>query len=103
MASTHASPRFRLHSVLHTGDVDRAATFYESLLGWTALPVESGEGRFRFLQGHGDTVAAIHRSPALNKWVPHVSVDDCEATTAAAVALGAAPVTADAVAGVAEL
>jgi uncharacterized protein len=90
-------------SVLHTGDVDRAATFYESLLGWTVLPVQSGDGRFRFLQWHGDTVAAIHGSPTLNEWVPHVSVDDGEVTTASAVALGGEVVSRDAVAEVVRL
>jgi uncharacterized protein len=88
-------------AVLHTGDVEAAAMFYGTLIGWSAIQVAGGDVRHRLLQWRGETVAAIHHSASLNEWIPHVWVDNIETTVASAVRLGAASVSTDAVAGVA--
>ena len=72
--------------MLRTTDPPRAAAFYGSLLGWTAVPATSDH---TFLQVEGKTVASMQRiSSGTAAWVPHVAVDDLEQTIAAAIALG---------------
>src|SRR4051812_17061961 len=76
-------------AVLRTTDVDRAAAFYEALLPFTAEHVPGTDGTVRRLRFEGRTVAFIQQTPASNEWLPFVSVDDADATTATAVSLGA--------------
>src|ERR1700730_151093 len=76
-------------AVLRTRDVERAAAFYSALLGWTTQEV-SGTSGHRLLQFRGKTVARLHQiAEGSDLWVPHVSVEGVERTTAVALALGA--------------
>jgi predicted enzyme related to lactoylglutathione lyase len=74
-------------SVLRTSDPDRAARFYNSLLGWTTARATEDH---TFLQFSGKTVASIQRSTtAHNVWLPHVCVEELERTIEAATTRGA--------------
>jgi predicted enzyme related to lactoylglutathione lyase len=88
-------------SVLRTTDPQRAAKFYMSLLGWTA---QSAAVDHTFLQNQGKTVASIHQTPAFPQaWIPHVLVEDVEATAQTVTALGGTVLDATRVPGVARL
>jgi uncharacterized protein len=76
--------------VLRTQNLDRAASFYNSLVGWNTQGVP-GTSRHRLLQFGGKTVANLHQIAAgSDLWVPHVSVEKIELPIATAVGLGAA-------------
>ena len=76
-------------SVLRTRDIERAAAFYSALVGWTAPEVPGGSGH-RLLQSGGKTIGSLHQvADGSDLWVPYVSVDSVERTTAEALALGA--------------
>jgi len=74
-------------AVLHTRDMERAAAFYNALIGWTTQEVPGTSGH-RLLQFGGKTVASLHQS-AGDGWIPHVSVESVARTTADALKLGA--------------
>jgi uncharacterized protein len=90
-------------SVLYTPDVERSAAFYASLIGWTSITVAYGDGRHRLVQWQGKTVASIQQATDRREWIPHVLVDDIEAMTGKAVALGARIERTDRPAGIARL
>src|SRR5262245_33741740 len=76
-------------AVLRTKDVQRAAALYAALVGWTTQE-PAGARNHRLVQSRGKTVASFHRiSEGEDIWVPHVSVENLERTTAEALALGA--------------
>jgi predicted enzyme related to lactoylglutathione lyase len=86
--TTHTPGSF-CTAVLRTQELERAATFYNALAGWTTLEV-AGAPDHLLLQFAGKTVASIHRSALGNNiWIPHVSVESVERTSENAVALGA--------------
>jgi uncharacterized protein len=100
--TTHTPGSF-CTAVLRTRDVERAAAFYSTLVGWTTHQVPGAPGH-RLLQFGGKTVASLHQiAEGSELWVPHVSVDSVERTTADALALGAALVETADVPGVARL
>ena len=69
--------------------MERAAAFYGALVGWTTQDVPGTPGH-RLLQLGGRTVASLHQVVERSDlWVPHVSVESVERTTADALALGA--------------
>ncbi|MBI2189669.1 MAG: VOC family protein [Acidobacteria bacterium] len=75
--------------MLWTRDVDRAAAFYEQLVGWTTQEVVGTPGH-RLLQFGSKTVGNLQQiARGRDMWVPHVSVSSVERTTADALILGA--------------
>jgi predicted enzyme related to lactoylglutathione lyase len=75
--------------VLRTRDPHRAVTFYGALVGWTAQEVPGIAGH-RLLEFEGKTVASVQPVADGNDlWVPHISVESAERTTADALSLGA--------------
>jgi predicted enzyme related to lactoylglutathione lyase len=90
-------------TVLRTKDPDRAAAFYGALVGWTTQDVPGAPGHW-LVQSAGKTVASLHLIvTGSDQWVPHVSVDSLERSTADAVAHGATVVDTSDVPGVARL
>jgi uncharacterized protein len=90
-------------AVLRTRDLERAAAFYHALVGWTTHDASGGRGH-QLLRFGEKTVASLHRiADGDDVWVPHVSVESVERTTADAVRLGATVVDTADVAGVARL
>jgi uncharacterized protein len=76
-------------SVLRTRDLERATAFYSALVGWTAQDVPGACGH-RLLQFGGKTVGSLHQvADGSDLWVPYISVDSVERTTADALSLGA--------------
>src|SRR5688572_28714191 len=87
METTTHSPGSFCTSVLRARDLDRAAAFYGSLMGWTTQPTSDDH---RFFQWQGKTVASLlHVSGKQSDWVPHVSVENIQQATAEATKLGA--------------
>jgi predicted enzyme related to lactoylglutathione lyase len=69
--------------------MERAAAFYRSLVGWTTEQVSVTPGHCLLHYG-GKTVASLHHIvDGRDIWIPHVSVQSIERTTADALALGA--------------
>ena len=76
-------------AVLRTRDLERAVAFYGALVGWTAQKV-SGSTSHRLLQFGGKTVGSLQEiADGSDLWVPSVSVERVERTTADALSLGA--------------
>ncbi|MEH1128011.1 VOC family protein [Micromonospora sp. CPCC 206061] len=71
-------------------DADRAREFYTSLFGWSA---GDGAGGYSTWFSDGGQpwagVAPAERAVPAGRWVPYVVVDDLDAATKRAVALGA--------------
>src|SRR5262245_42966617 len=81
------SPGSFCTSILRTLDIERAAAFYGSLMGWNT---ERTSHRHRFFQWKGKTVASVQQiAIGKSNWVPQVSVENIELTTTQATALGA--------------
>lgn len=78
---------------LWTFDDEKALSFYGTLLGYTSEPMEAGgPGRYHLLRKEGVPRGGVMRSPDPKipaMWLPYVSVADCDASAAKAVALGA--------------
>jgi len=90
-------------AVLRTRSSERALAFYGAIAGWTAQEVPGTPGH-RLLQFGAKTVASLHQiAEGRDLWVPHVSVDSIERTTADAISLGATLVDSADVAGLARL
>lgn len=89
-------------TVLHTRDIERAVTFYTALLGWSVTTIDGDSSHRQFRSG-GRIVAGVQQSPSLDAWIPHISVDDIEATAEAASALGATVIERVDVSGLARL
>ncbi|MGN6754614.1 MAG: VOC family protein [Intrasporangium sp.] len=75
-------------------DVERAATFYEEVLGWRAPAPTSNEAGYRVAKRNGRVVAGIGRKPVEDvgmtpTWTIYLAVDDPGAATDRAEAAGA--------------
>ena len=80
---------------LATSDAAGATRFYTKLLGWTAeeMPVDDGMA-YTLLALRGKPVAALYpRHDVAPHWLAYVSVEDVDASTARAKALGGRVVT----------
>jgi predicted enzyme related to lactoylglutathione lyase len=100
--TTHTPGSF-CTAVLHTADLERAAAFYNTLVGWTIRQASDAPGH-RLVDFGGRTVASLHQvAEGSDVWVPHVSVESVERTTADALGLGAALVDTADVPGLARL
>src|ERR671915_393535 len=90
-------------AVLRTRSPERAAAFYGTLVGWTAEEVPGTSGH-RLLRFGGKTVASLqHIADGHDIWIPCVSVENVERTTAEAISLGAAVVDTADIPGLARL
>ena len=79
-----------------TTDVDRAATFYSSLFGWTSEVMQTpGFPYTTFKNGGTDVANMLQITPQMGTlrphWVTYFTVTDAEATVLEAVKLGATP------------
>jgi len=79
-----------VHLELHTADEGAAGGFYSTLLGWRPERVQAGCGSYVALDigrrlGGGIVECGAERA----SWLPYVVVQDVDATTDRAVALGA--------------
>ncbi|MBM4367383.1 MAG: VOC family protein [Deltaproteobacteria bacterium] len=81
---------------LSTTDTAAAASFYSTLLGWTAAPHRVGDESYTMWQqgetGFGGLMKLPPQAAAMGApphWMGYVWVDDAEAAVARAVALGA--------------
>ena len=86
--TTHTPGSF-CTAVLRTRNLERSAAFYSALVGWTAQELPGTPGH-RLLKFGGKTVASLQQiAEEGDLWVPHVSVESVERTTADALTLGA--------------
>ena len=94
-----ASPRQRMngpgisevvHVELHTGDLPHARSFYQQLLGWGPVPIQTACGAYLALDV-GDAVGGgIVQCPTPHPlWLPYVNVERIGDVTERARALGA--------------
>jgi predicted enzyme related to lactoylglutathione lyase len=79
-----------VHLELHTRDERRACAFYSALLDWRPERIHAGAGSYLALAtgcdiGGGIVECGTERAA----WLPYVAVDDVDAMTRRAVALGA--------------
>src|SRR5262245_57252534 len=90
-------------AVLRTRNLDRAAAFYASLIGWSFEPTASSPSH-RLVRFGDKTVASLHMvADGADRWVPCVSVEDIDRTTEDARRLGAALVDAVDISGLARI
>jgi predicted enzyme related to lactoylglutathione lyase len=89
-------------TVLHTRDVNNAVAFYTALFDWSATDID-GDSTHRLFRFAGKIVAGVQQSPSLDEWVPHVSVDDVDATADQAITLGGTVIERVEVSGMARL
>jgi uncharacterized protein len=80
-----------VHLELHTGDLQRARSFYAELFGWREEHIDSGRGSYLALElgpglGGGIVECATERS----LWLPYVEVGEIGAATDRARESGAA-------------
>lgn len=74
---------------LHASDVHKARAFYAALLGWEYREV-LGVADYALIHSSGATFGAVAAAkPGASSWLAYVGVDDVEAATARARALGA--------------
>ena len=82
-----------VHVELHTQDLAKAKQFYSSLFGWNLQDVPMADGGNYTLIGVGDgTGGGMMTCPDPNAppgWMAYVGVDDIDASTQKARALGA--------------
>jgi predicted enzyme related to lactoylglutathione lyase len=74
-----------------TTDLDRAATFYSDLLGWTPVATTSGGVRVTTFQQDGEDVAGIRPCTAFGPephWATYFTVKDIDASVREAIRLG---------------
>jgi uncharacterized protein len=79
---------------LHTSDPEAARRFYGAVFGWSAVDAAGPSGAASLFQVDGQDVAGALRSDGSNRWVPYVSVDSVDRTTARALELRASLITA---------
>ena len=80
---------------LLTDDPEAATAFYVALLGFTVETIDLGAGaRYRVLCSDGRRVAGVikHPADAHPHWLPYLAVQDVDAATRQAIALGASQV-----------
>jgi predicted enzyme related to lactoylglutathione lyase len=81
-----------VHVELNTTDVAKAKAFYGKLLGWKLEDVPMGTETYTMIEVGDGTGGGIMKHPvpgAPSAWLAYVLVDDIEASTKAAKALGA--------------
>jgi predicted enzyme related to lactoylglutathione lyase len=94
-----ASPRQRMkgpgtsevvHVELHTGDLAHARSFYQQLLGWGPVPIQSPCGAYLALDLGHTVGGGIVQCPTPHPlWLPYVNVERIGDVTERARALGA--------------
>ncbi len=81
-----------VHVELNTNDTARAKTFYGKLFAWKFQDMEVPVGTYTMIDvgdGTGGGIMQQMIPGATSFWLPYVFVDDIEAATAQAKALGA--------------
>jgi predicted enzyme related to lactoylglutathione lyase len=79
-----------VHLELHTGDLSRASMFYAQLCGWRAQRIDTAVGSYHALGfGGGLGGGIVECGTRRPLWLPYVEVDQVEAATDRALALGA--------------
>jgi len=78
-----------VHLELHTGDVRRAADFYEQVCGWRAERVEAGDRSYWALELGALGGGAVECPTERSLWLPYVAVPDAFAATERARRQGA--------------
>jgi predicted enzyme related to lactoylglutathione lyase len=76
---------------LATSDPDAAKDFYTEVFGWTAQPVDMGDGSYTMFKRAGDIDvggASKVQEGAPSAWVPYIATDDIDATASRAKELG---------------
>ena len=79
-----------MHLELHTGDLPGARAFYAGLCGWRPAQIDLRNGSYLALDTGGAIGGGIVECGAGRPlWLPYVEVDEIEAATECARALGA--------------
>jgi predicted enzyme related to lactoylglutathione lyase len=79
-----------VHLELHTGDAQRARSFYADLCGWRSEQIVAGLGSYLALDmGAGPGGGMVECTTQHSLWLPYVQVDDVAAATQRALELGA--------------
>ena len=79
-----------VHLELHTADERAACAFYATLLSWRPERICAGAGSYLALDAGGGIGAGIVECGTDRAlWLPYVTVEDLDAATERAVALGA--------------
>jgi uncharacterized protein len=87
-AGATGTPRV-MHLELHTSDREAASVFYADLVGWRTEPIENRSGTYHaLLLGGGLDAGMVECGTARPGWLAYVEVDDIEAATELARALG---------------
>ena len=80
------------HIELHTDDVEKAKSFFGSLLSWNLQDMDMGDAAYTMIGvGEGGTGGGIMKKPhpsAPTAWIPYVLVDDIDAKAAKVQELG---------------
>ena len=80
-----------------TPDPEAAKRFYGTLFGWTLEDMDMGQGTYTVIKAGGAGIGGIMKRPpecapdASPHWGTYVTVEDVDATTRKAEALGARP------------
>jgi predicted enzyme related to lactoylglutathione lyase len=81
-----------VHVELNTTDLDRAKAFYGKLFDWTLEDTPMPGGTYTLIkvgEGTGGGMMSHPMPGAPSMWLPYVAVDDAQASTDKAKALGA--------------
>ena len=79
-----------VHLELHTGDERGASAFYATLLSWRPERIHAGAASYLALDlGGGIGAGIVECGTDRALWLPYVAVEDLDAVTDRAVALGA--------------
>jgi predicted enzyme related to lactoylglutathione lyase len=81
-----------VHVELHTTDIDQAKAFYQGLFNWTLQDIAMPHGTYTMINVGGGTGGGMmqHMMPgAPSAWLSYVLVEDIDAATKKAKALGA--------------
>jgi predicted enzyme related to lactoylglutathione lyase len=79
-----------VHLELHTGDLDRARSFYTALCGWPAERIDTGRGSYQALElGGGLGGGIVECATERPLWLPYVEVPEIAAATERARSAGA--------------
>ena len=77
---------------LQTADLDKAKGFYKGLFDWNFEEVAMPEGNYTMVNTGSEPVAGMMQNQAAeapSQWMPYIKVEDVDAVTAKALALGA--------------